>query len=205
MLRTRFVCYYLSRGKIMKVFIAGTVDKRINHKYLEGIKKLATLMREKNYEIMCVGAKTGSIGEMYNQFVKNDGHVDLIVPVPYADEAKGMKANSATVVDSLFILQQIALRNTEATIVLPGGNGTLAELYMITDSIKSKFDHDIVIIYNVNGFYDKIKEMNQFMFDNGCLTEAQFEYFTFCDTPEDVMKCLEYWDIKRKNNLKYNN
>lgn len=182
----------------MKVFICGTVDKRIKPKYLEGIDKIAKNICDNHDGIMCVGSQTGSIGEMYNNMVKNNGRVDIIVPTPYADEAEGMVANSITKVDTLFLLQQIALRNTEATIILPGGNGTLAELYMVTDSIKSKFDTDIVIIYNINGYYDHLKEMNNFMLEAGTLNNTQNEFFTWCSTPEEVIAELE----KTRNSLK---
>ncbi len=175
----------------MKVFVCGSVDPRIKTKYLEGIDKIASNLLEHNDGIMCVGSKTGSVGAFYNKMIEGDGFVDIIVPAPYADEAEGMIANSVTAVDTLFMLQQVALRNTKATIVLPGGNGTLAELYMITDSIKSKFDTDVVIIYNINGFYDKIKEMNDFMLDAGVLNKSQYKYFTWCNTPEEVIKELD--------------
>ena len=180
----------------MKIFIAGTVNKNINKKYIEGIRELSVKLLEDNHDIICVGAKTGAIGEVYNHYIKNNGHVDIIVPVPYAHEADGMKANSRTIVDTLFVLQQIALRNTNATIVLPGGNGTLAELYMITDSKQSNFDNDIVIVYNVNGFYNKIKEMNDFLLENGCLTKEQYNYFTFCNTADEVISELNKWNKK---------
>ena len=174
----------------MKIFVCGSVDSRIKPKYLEGIDKIATNLLENNDGIICVGSTSGSIGAMYNEMIKGDGFVDIIVPTPYADEAKGMIANSVTAVDTLFLLQQVALRNTSATIILPGGNGTLAELFMITDSIKSKFDTDVVIIYNINGFYDKIKEMNDFMLEAGTLNENQYNYFTWCNTPEEVISVL---------------
>jgi len=178
----------------MKVFIAGTVNQNIHPKYLEGIKQIGQYLVKNDHGILCVGAQTGSIGEMYNTFIQNDGRVDIIVPTPYQHEAVGMKANSIVVVDTLFMLQQIALRNTNATLVLPGGNGTLAELYMITDSIKSKFDSDKVIIYNINGFYDKVEEMNNFMLKAGTLTPEQYNYFTFCKTPQEVINQLEEVD-----------
>ena len=171
----------------MKVFVCGSVDPRIKPEYLEGIDKIAENLVENNDGVMCVGSQTGSIGAMYTNMIKGNGRVDIIVPTPYADEAEGMVANSITKVDTLFLLQQIALRNTEATIVLPGGNGTLAELYMITDSIKSKFDTDIVIIYNVNGFYNHLKDMNDFMMEAGTLNETQYKFFTWCNTPEEVI------------------
>lgn len=183
----------------MKIFIAGSVNAKIKKKYLEGIKEIGEYLIKNNHDIICVGAATGSIGEMYNTYVENNGNVDIIVPLPYAHEAEGMKANSITKVDTLYMLQQIALRNTEATIVLPGGNGTLAELYMITDSIKSKFDTDLVLIYNVNGFYDRILEMNNFMMKSGTLDQDQYEFFTFCNTAEELIKHIEKLDKKLKS------
>ncbi len=177
----------------MKVFICGSVDPRIKQEYLEGIDEIAKYLLDHNDGVMCVGAKTGSVGAMYNKMIEGDGFVDIIVPTPYAHEAAGMIANSVTKVDTLFMLQQVALRNTNVTIVLPGGNGTLAELYMITDSIKSGFDTDLVIVYNINGFYQKIKEMNDFMLEAGVLNERQSKFFTWCSTPEEVIKELESW------------
>ncbi len=174
----------------MKIFICGTVDKNLKPIYYEGVDKIAKNIVENGDSIMSVGSTTGSIGEMYNNITNLGGRIDIIVPTPYKDEAEGMTANSVTAVDTLFMLQQIALRNTNATIVLPGGNGTLAELYMITDSIKSKFDTDMVIIYNANGFYDKLKEMNDFMMNAGALQQFQYDFFKWCDTPEEVIKKL---------------
>lgn len=175
----------------MKVFICGTVDKNLKKKYTKGIDKIAKYLAKNNDGIMCVGASTGSIGAMYTEMKELEGRIDLIVPAPYKHEAEGMTANSITAVDTLFMLQQIALRNTDATIVLPGGNGTLAELYMITDSIKSKFDTDLVIIYNVNGFYNHLKDMNNFMMEAGALQKYQYDFFNWCDTPEEVIELLE--------------
>ena len=175
----------------MKVFICGSVDPRIKPMYLEGIDKIADNLLSHNDGVMMVGSKTGSIGAMYNRMIEGDGFVDIIVPTPYAHEAEGMIANSITKVDTLFMLQQVALRNTSATIVLPGGNGTLAELYMITDSIKSKFDTDVVIIYNINGFYDNIRKMNDFMLEAGTLNDTQYKYFTWCNTYEEVIDELD--------------
>jgi len=175
----------------MKVFVCGSVDQRIKPQYLEGIDKIAENILSNNDGVMCVGAQTGSIGAMYSKMIEGDGFVDIIVPTPYAHEAKGMIANSITAVDTLFMLQQVALRNTDVTLVLPGGNGTLAELYMLTDNIKTKFDTDPIIIYNCNGFYDSIKKMNDFMLKCGAMEQFQHDYFQFCNTPEDVITAIK--------------
>lgn len=184
----------------MKVFICGSVSEKIKQKYLEGIDKIAENLIAHDDGVMLVGAQTGSIGAMYNKMVEGKGRIDIIVPTPYADEAEGMVADSIIKVDTLFLLQQVALRNTSVTIVLPGGNGTLAELYMITDSIKSKFDTDLVIVYNNNGFYDHVKAMNDFMLKAGTLNETQYKYFTWCDTCEEVIAELDSVRASLKEN-----
>lgn len=175
----------------MKVFACGSANPKIKPKYLEGIDKIAEYLLSKNIGLICVGSNMGSIYEIYKHFANNNGHIDLIQPKAYAHEIEGMVGDTVTPVDSLYELQQIALKDSSATLVLPGGNGTIAELYMITDGIKSKFDTDPVIIYNCNGFYDKIKEFNDFMMKAGVMEQYQYDYFVFCNTPEEVIKTLE--------------
>ena len=58
----------------MKVFIAGSVNKKINPKYLEGIAEIGNYLVKKKHSIICVGAPTGSIGEMYNTYIKKVLH-----------------------------------------------------------------------------------------------------------------------------------
>lgn len=183
----------------MKVFVCGSADKNINPKYIEGVDKIAENLNAHNDGIICVGTSVGAVGAIYKKVIEGDGFVDIIVPTAYANEAEGMIANSITQVDTLFMLQQVALRNSRVTLVLPGGNGTLAELYMITDSIKSKFDTDLVIIYNINGYYDKLKEMNQFMINAGTMKGFQNNFFKWCDTPEEVVDELDKWRDKIAN------
>ncbi len=176
----------------MNVFIAGSASPNIKKKYMKGIDKIANFLVEYNIGIICVGTTTGTVGEMYKCVTEKNGIADILVPKVYADEASGMdKSNTSTIVDTLYELQQIAVANTRATIVLPGGNGTLAELYMLTDSIKSKLHDDLIIIYNCNGFYDKVKEMNDFLLEAGALEQYQYDFFNFCNTPEKVIKLLK--------------
>ena len=181
----------------MNVFVAGSASPKIKPQYLKGIDKIANFFTEYDIGVICVGTTAGSVGEMYKHVTEKNGIVDVLVPKAYANEAEGIdNSNTQTVVDTLYELQQIAMANTSATLVLPGGNGTLAELYMLTDSIKSKMHNDLIVIYNCNGFYDKVKEMNDFMLDAGVLEQYQYNYFNFCDTPQEVIDLLKkYLDL----------
>lgn len=175
----------------MRIFICGGVDPDIKPKYREGIKDLAKELISRGHSIILVGSKTGCIGDMYNTYTENGGDVDLIVPDCYASDAENLTARSIINVTGLHMLQQVATKNSDATIILPGGNGTMAELYMITDNVKADFDRDMIIIYNINGFYDMIKSNNDFLLSAGAMKPFQKDYFTFCDTYDEVLKLLD--------------
>lgn len=192
---------YLHKEKFMNAFITGSASARLNKKYLQGVDTIATYLAKKGYGVFCVGTSAGSIGAFYHAFCQHSENATLLVPIAYADEVNGMNKGKRIVVDTLFNLQEIGLRNSQVTLVLPGGNGTLGELYMATDLKKSKFDDDLVIIYNINGFYDKIKEMNDFMLEAGSLEPFQYEYFNFCNTPEEVIELLEKNEKKKKQKV----
>lgn len=178
-------------GEIMRIFICGGVDADIKPKYRKGIKELAKALIERGHSIILVGSKTGCIGDMYNTYIQNGGDVDLIVPDCYADEAEQLTGRSVINVTGLHMLQQVATKNSDATIILPGGNGTMAELYMITDNVKAGFDKDLIIIYNINGFYDMIKTNNDFLLKAGAMKQYQKNFFTYADTYQEVLSLID--------------
>ena len=173
----------------MNIFVCGGVSPKMKRKYLKGISTLAELLAQHGHTITCVGSTGGAIGEMYNSFKKAGGQALLMVPDCYATEAFGIE-NQMVAMPNLYSMQQFALKNSGATIVLPGGNGTLAELYMTLDNIKSGFDADPIIIFNINGFYDFFKIIEEKFLDAGVLNMSQNEMVSICKTPEEVMKII---------------
>lgn len=181
-------------GEFMRIFICGGVDKDTNSKYLQNIDKLAEELVKNNHSIILVGAKTGAIGKMYNTVSNLGGHIDIIVPECYASDATNMTADNIIKVENLYMLQQTGLKQSDATIILPGGNGTVAEMYMCSDNVKAGFDTDPIYVFNINGYYDMVKKMHNFMVDAGTMKPSQHKYLTFCDSYKEIVNHL--------NNLK---
>lgn len=180
----------------MRIFICGSANKDLKKQYKEGINELAQGLLKRKHSIMHVGSKVGAIGEIYKAYSKNNGIIDIVVPDCYKDEAEKMDCRSVINVPNLFMLQQIALKNTDATIVLPGGNGTLAELYMLTDNIKAGFDTDPIILFNINGFYDFVIKNNEFLMTTGALKQFQKDNLIVCNTYTEVLAQLDKFNKK---------
>lgn len=175
----------------MNIFIAGSTNPRMKKKYTEGIDKIAGHLASKKHTLVMVASRAGSIGAMYTEFRRNKGKVIGYSPLCYEEEGRGIEFDEFSMVDNIYELQKYFLKSSEMTLVLPGGNGTLAELFMFTDLIKSKFTNNPVIIYNVNGFFDTIKTYLDFLMKEGVLESFQKKFFNFCDTPEEVIKAID--------------
>ena len=175
----------------MKIFICGGVDANVKKEYKQGIKQLANGLLKLGHEIILVGAKTGAIGEVYNTYLEKGGKINLMVPECYASDAENMTGNAIINVPNLYILQQVGFKNSDATIVLPGGNGTLAEMYMCADNNKAGFDIDPIYVFNINGYYNLCKQMHKFMVEAGTMKPSQANYLKFCDSYTEILNCLK--------------
>lgn len=175
----------------MRIFACGGVSKDIDAKYLKGIDQIGESLTKQGHSLICVGSTTGTIGKIYNAFDKNDGKIKILVPLCYEDEAVGISSKYPSImVRDLYMLQQIAITNSDATIVFPGGNGTLAELHMLTDNVKAGFHNNPIIVYNVNHYYDNLINTLNFLIEAKTMTKKQLKAFTFVTTPDEVIKAI---------------
>ena len=180
----------------MNIFVCGGVAPNMNKKFLVGIDRLAKKLVEAGHSVTCVGAKTGAIGAMYNAYKKLGGRIVIMIPDCYTDDAVGMNTESV-LLPNLYSMQQFALRNSQATIFLPGGNGTIAELFMTIDNVKSGFDKDPILLFNINGFYSSFKTLEEELIKVGVVEPSQNEMVYLCDTPTQIIKTLSKFDSKK--------
>lgn len=180
----------------MNIFICGGVNKGMDKKYLKGIDTLAKKLVEAGHSITCVGATTGAIGAMYNSYKKLGGRVLIMVPDCYTQDAVGID-NQIISLPNLYSMQQFALKNSQATIFLPGGNGTIAELFMTIDNVKSGFDTDPIILFNISKFYSPFTALEQELIKIGLVEPSQNDKVFLCDTPGKIVKLLSTFEKKQ--------
>ena len=175
----------------MRIFVCGGVNKKMDPKYLEGIEEIGKALIEQGHSLICVGSKTGAIGKIFNIYDKNNGKVKIIVPLCYKDEAEGIDSRHPSImVRDLYTLQQVAISNSDIIIILPGGNGTLAEMHMLTDNIKAGYHQHKVIVYNINHYYDNVITTLNFMIQAGTMEKKQLNDFTFAHNSTEVINII---------------
>ena len=83
--------------------------------------------------------------------------------------------------------KQLLEERSDATIVTPGGIGTYEEFFEIL-TLKSlhRLDRPIVL-YNINGYYDRMKALLQHTADEKFMDVANMELCVFMDDPEQIL------------------
>lgn len=92
------------------------------------------------------------------------------------------------------------LEKADAFLVLPGGTGTLDEIYEVTEQDYLPVDRDPsftdysirpIFILNINGYYDHTIKQFERMIEEGFLIPQKIAAVHFYDTVDDIKKALE--------------
>ena len=82
-------------------------------------------------------------------------------------------------------------KQSEAICVLPGGIGTLDELFEILALRQLHIIDSPLIVVNVNGYFNTLKNMLREMVDYQFVKPHQLDLITFVNDIEDVLPTLE--------------
>jgi uncharacterized protein (TIGR00730 family) len=94
-------------------------------------------------------------------------------------------------VETMHERQAKLIENSCAVIALPGGTGTLDELFDVLSLKKLGLFHYPIIILNFNGFYNSLLELIQRMTTERFLDIADNDLWTIAITPEEVINAIE--------------
>jgi uncharacterized protein (TIGR00730 family) len=94
------------------------------------------------------------------------------------------------VVDDMHVRKRKMYELCDAVIILPGGFGTLDELFeVLTWNVLSIHDKSVFIL-NSGGFYDHMLQHIRFIADEGFLWEALEKQVTIIQEPKEIMQYL---------------
>lgn len=163
--------------KSMAVF-CGSKDGR-NELFATEAESLGTWIASRNIRLVYGGGNVGLMGAVANAVMKNGGSVVGVIPeILDARERSHKTITELLVVGDMHVRKRKMYELCDAAVILPGGYGTLDELFeMITWNNLSIHDKNIYII-NLNGFYDHLLAHIETMLHSGFLYENPMHRIT---------------------------
>ncbi len=139
----------------MRIFVGCSSKDEIPEKYKKDCEQLLEKLFVNN-DLVFGAYDSGLMGIAYHQALKNNKDIVGICPNIYKDDFNNLKCNKEITTKNVSDRIDYLILESDICLFLPGGIGTLNELFLAIESKRShEFDKPIVI-YNSCGFYDEL-------------------------------------------------
>lgn len=173
----------------MNICLYGSGSRNIDRTYTDEAYELGCMLAEKGHTLVFGGGDTGMMGACAKGVHDNGGKSIGIAPEWIGNfEPLCEECSEFIYVDTMDERKNEFLTNSDAFIITPGGIGTLDEFFEIITLKKLKQHDKKIIVFNINGFYDKMFEMIDEMNKKGFLYKQSEIYFT----ADNVYEIFEY-------------
>ncbi|NQX76171.1 TIGR00730 family Rossman fold protein [Gilvibacter sp.] len=155
----------------------------------DAAQKLGQLLVEQQIELVYGAAKIGVMGEIAKAVLDQGGRVTGVIPeFLKRKEVVHLGLSELITTENMHQRKLIMSERSDGFIALPGGFGTLEELFEIITWSQLGLHQKPVGLLNINGFYDPLINLLEGMVRKGFLKMDNFEIL-LVDT--DPTKLLE--------------
>ena len=159
--------------------------------YEQHAKDLGALLAENNITVVYGGGNTGLMGAVANAALEQQGKVIGVIPELLTNIERQHKGlTELQVVADMHTRKKLMYELSDAAIILPGGNGTLDEMFeMITWNALTIHNKKIILL-NTAGYYNAlISHINQMQVQGFLHTDLR-DTFEIYDTPDAVIASM---------------
>ena len=96
-------------------------------------------------------------------------------------------------VDTLFERKTKMAELAQANISLPGGYGTLDELFEMVTLVQLRRLHQPAGILNINGYFDPLLSQIQHMYEEGFMSEEHYQFIQVADNLDELLDKMGNW------------
>lgn len=161
--------------------------------YAAAATRLGTLIGERGYDMVFGGGKNGLMGETAMAAHAAGAKVLGVLPeflkkieIPLAPESEEL-----IVVPDMQVRKQIMLDRSDAFVILPGGVGTLDELFEVLSISQLRAHDKPIVIVDTDGFYEPLWPLLARIVREGFAHRAIENFYQVVKTPDEAMDKLD--------------
>ena len=169
--------------------------------WVEFARNLGDFLGKNKYVLFYGGGSKGIMGSVALAAKRSGATVHGIITKKVAETEPILKnIDKVSVVKTLSERKEKLVENCHAVIVLPGGIGTLDELFDLWAKIQLGVEDKILILADINSYYSKLLLFLRHVVDEEFLTEEQLSKTKICQNLSEVIIELNKLDV---NNAKF--
>lgn len=164
----------------------------INLLFKQHAEQLGKLMAEKNVALIYGGGSAGIMGTIADAVMKNGGKVTGIIPKILLEwEVQHRGITELIICDDMHVRKRTIYSLCDAAIILPGGFGTLDELFEIVTWNQLTIHDKQIFILNSGGFYNHLIKHIDLMREEKFLYEDAIKKINIIDYPAEILTYLQ--------------
>jgi len=163
-----------------------------NEIYKKTATQVGETLAKQELSLIYGGGSVGLMGTVADAILANGGEAIGVIPSfmePWEVQHKGL--TECIVTETMHTRKQIMAEKSDAVIALPGGWGTLDELFEILTWRQLGLHKMPIGVLNTNGFYDDLLKMLEKMVSEGFLKEANLQMLIVDDNIDSLLEKLK--------------
>ena len=169
--------------------------------WVDFARNLGDFLGKNKYILVYGGGSKGIMGSVAQAAKKSGAVVNGIITEKLAETEPILKnIDKVTVVKTLSERKEKLVEKCCAVIVLPGGIGTLDELFDLWAKIQLGAEDKILIVVDINSYYSKLLLFLRHVVDEDFLSADQLSKTIICQNLDEVIIELNKLDV---NNAKF--
>ncbi|RBP78278.1 TIGR00730 family Rossman fold protein [Marinomonas rhizomae] len=176
----------------MKVAIYCGSAEGHSPEYANGVKALGVHLAKQGIDIVYGGGNVGLMGVIANSALQAGGKVIGVIPAHL--ESKEIAHTGLTELHVVANMHERKAKMSEladAFVALPGGVGTLEEIFEVWTWGQLGLHGKPCAFYNINGFYDPMFIMLESMLHAGFVKQSYIDMVIKANTPEMLVSTFQ--------------
>lgn len=160
--------------------------------YTKAARTVGTEIGRRGWQLVYGGGNVGLMGEVADATLAAGGRVVGVIPESLMRREVGHTAlDELHVVPTMHRRKQMMAERAHAFLALPGGIGTLEELYEVWTWRQLGYHDQPIGLLNTAGFYDALLQFMRHTVDQGFLSAEQQRALTVGTDPVELLDALE--------------
>ncbi len=159
--------------------------------YTQSAQTLGRMIAERGGCVVYGGGRVGLMGAVADAAIAAGGRVVGVIPQALMDREVGHAGlTELHVVQTMHERKQLMAERADAFIALPGGIGTLEEIYEVWSWQQLGYHDKPVALLNVEGYYDSLLDFMRVSHERGFVSAPQYDALLVDDDPARLLARL---------------
>ncbi|MBO9665978.1 MAG: TIGR00730 family Rossman fold protein [Bdellovibrio sp.] len=177
--------------KIKRICVYCGANSGNNPEFAKAAKELGHLIAAHKIELVYGGGKAGLMGVVADAVIEKQGTVIGIIPQSLVrQEHAHHEITELRVVNSMHERKATMASMADAFIALPGGFGTLEEMFEVLTWSQIGYHEKPVALVNTAEYYTHLRTFVDHAISTGLIRQEYARYFQVAETPAKAMDMI---------------